>query len=105
MTFSECPSQWAAENGSTLGADQTRFQLATLALAGVQEQFNCLDFDADGWLGLWEAWFDPGELDHRGVHISQRVDHSGYTQSGQILTPEEGEEGSYTRTVTISLNE
>lgn len=88
--------------------DQTCYQIATLALSGAQREINCFNYDLNSWVKLWDGFYRTGELDHRGIHISQAVEVSGYENaelnSGYIGGAIEGQEQSYSRTVTISLN-
>ncbi len=99
-------SDSAKQDGQTgwIYMSQSYYQVATLALAGAQREFNCFNYDLTGWLELWDDQWDSFELDHRGVHISQTVECSGYTGVGQIREPVEGRDQIYRRTVTISLN-
>lgn len=89
--------------GDWVYMDQFRYWAATLALAGAQREFNCFNFDESGWLELWDDQWNDFEVDWRGLHISQRVECSGYEGRGQVRTAIEGKERSYLRAVTISL--
>ena len=42
------------ENASYLYMTQTYYQIATIALAGAQREFNCFNYDLTGWLELWD---------------------------------------------------
>lgn len=92
------------EDGQALYISQAPVQIAALALAGARREFNCFNYDWKGWVELWNDKWDDFELDYRGLHISQTVECSGYEGIGQIRSAIEGQEQSYSRTVTISLN-
>lgn len=90
---------------TSIWMDQSYYQIATVALAGAQREFNCFNYGFSKWLTLWENRWSGFELDWRGLHISQTVEYSGYEREnmGRYLRAIEGQEQSYSRTVTISL--
>ena len=86
----------------------TREGLALLAMTGAVDGLNLFNYDLNGWAALgdrvfWQ-WGDV-EVDYRGLHISQKMEYSGYYSDGTSLFTEEGEVPRCEKTVTISLIE
>jgi len=85
---------------------QTMYQIATLALAGAQERFNCFTFDYAGWCEFWteDDKYDSFTEDYRGLRFVQEVEYSGFDgKFGPSLSAGEGRETSYRRDVSITL--
>lgn len=84
----------------------SREQIAMLAMSGCVEGLNLFNFDQSGWVNFWKWQSNPYgdfEVDHRGLHVSQKVECVGYVGGQDVLLAKEGEEHFYRRTVTISV--
>lgn len=85
----------------------TRELLALLALSGAADGTDLFRYDLAGWVRTAEGTLNPwkdGELDYRGLHISQQVEDSGYQNAGHVLWQEdEGVPCHCEKTVTISV--
>ena len=94
--------------GAYVFSSGTREGLALLAMTGAVDGLNLFNYDLNGWAAMGDRvfgqWGDV-EVDHRGLHISQKMEYSGYYSDGTFLLTEEGEVPRCEKTVTISLIE
>lgn len=103
VTISWEGDYWAIWNWSS------PHSLALEALSGSGEQVNLFNYDPAGWRGFWSdsglpAWED-GEVDYRGLRITQQAYYEGYEQKlyGEGLTAIDGEDRYFSKTVTITI--
>lgn len=105
--YSRPPDSAVTSSGSQwIYMQQTMYQIATLALAGAQERFNCFTFDYAGWCKFWteDDKYDSFTQDFRGLRFIQTVEYSGFDgKYGPSLSAEEGRQTTYRRDVSISL--
>lgn len=97
------------ESNETVVNNGNRERLALLAMTGALDGLNWFNYDINGWIRAYEdqtsAWED-GAFTWRGLSVSQRVEYSGFYNTGDLLIRTDDDAPCHIeKTLTISLAE